>query len=163
MKLYYKNKTLCTESNYLLLVDASDEKKYDVKWRGLFLRYLQVMDSDKNELAQIRREKGLMPHYGVYINEEKIFDLKKEFHPLLPKHSIEGRGWQIQDKAMLHDYDVLENGAPALSVSQCYRDWGRSYEIQIADGVNELYAVCVALTIDVCMNGDNFMRPGKDT
>lgn len=163
MKLYYKNKTFCTEGNYLLLVDEHDEKKYDLKWAGFFSKYLLVMDADKNELARIKREKGMMPHYGVYISEEKIFDLKKEFRPLLPKHTIEGRGWQMRDKAMLHDYDVLENGATALSVSRCLRDWGDSYEIRIADGVNELYAVCVALAIDVCMNGEDFMLPGKDT
>ena len=159
MKLYYKLRPICTETNYLMLVDAQGQKKYALKWKGLLGRYLQVLDADKNELAQIRREKGLMPRYGVYIGEEKRFDIRKEFHPLLPRHVIEGQGWQMQDKAMLHDYDVLANGTWALTVQDCNMPWGNCYEIDIADNVSELYAVCVTLTLDVCINGQHFMRP----
>ena len=162
MKIYYKTKIFGTETNYLLLTDVQGKKLYDMKWKGLLGRYLQILDAEKNELAQIRREKGLLPHYGVYINEEKIFDIRKEFHPLLPKHVIEGQGWQMQDKLMLHEYDVLANGARALSVTDCHLPWGDTYEIDIADGINELYAVCVAVALDVCIDGQNFMRPSNN-
>ena len=159
MKLYYKNKPICTETNYLMVADAQGKKVYDLKWRGLLGRYLQVLDAEKNELAQIRREKGLLPHYSVYIGEEKFFDIRKEFHPILPKHVIEGKGWQMQNKLMLHEYDVLASGTRALTVTDCHMPWGHSYEIDIADGINELYAVCVAVTLDVCIDGQNFLRP----
>ena len=159
MKLYYANKSICTETNYLHLVDANGKRKYDMKWKGLFSRYLQVLDADKNELAQIKREKGMMPHYVIYINGEKQFDIQKEFHPLLPKHVLEGHGWQMQDKAMLHDYDVLVSGVRVLTVEDCEMPWGSCYQIDIAEGANQLYAVCVALAVDVCINGQNFMKP----
>ena len=158
MKFYYKRKFFGSEHNYLLLVNEQGEKKYDFKWRGLFVPYLQILDLEKHELARIKREKGLLPHYGVYIREEKVFDLKKEFHPLLPKHVLEGQGWTVKDKYMLHEYDALVNGNHAMTVQNCSMSWGESCEIDIAEGVNELYAICVSLAMDVCCNGQNFLK-----
>lgn len=102
-----------------------------------------------NEAAFIKQEVwSFLPRYYVFCGGEQVAEIKKEFSLIFPRYSIEGLGWEIEGKFMAHEYEIIQYGRSIVSIRKEWMTWGDSYELDIADPVDEIVALAVVLTID---------------
>jgi len=149
MKLYIKEKVFSWGDKFTVK-DEYGNDKYFVQGEVLsFGKKLHVYDVAGNEVAFIKQEVwSFLPRYYVFRGNQQIAEIKKEFSFLFPRYSIEGLGWQIEGKFMLHDYEITQNGRNIVTISKEWMTWGDSYELDIANPEDEIVALAVVLTID---------------
>ena len=132
------------------IYDENWERKYYVKGSSvLFSQKFEICDlSKKKVLVTIKNEpKSLVKkkHY-VYVGNEKVATLTKEFPSLTTKYIIEGLNWEKRG-VMRTSYEMLENGKRVFSMDTEGTDWGITPVLRIEDGVDELTALGVAMVI----------------
>ncbi len=49
-----------------------------------------------------------------------------------------------------HEYELIRGGAVVATVSKAWWSWTDSYGIDVADGEDDVLALCVAVVIDLC-------------
>ncbi len=54
----------------------------------------------------------------------------------------------VDDELWSHDYTITSNSGIVASISKAWFTWGDSYELDIADGADEISAVALVLAID---------------
>ena len=166
MKYYFKRKNLITnELNKYCLVDAAGNKVYDWKSSILLTKKIRIFDANKNEVAVVKQVlKSLMPKYQIFVNGEMVLEIKKEFHPLLAKYTLNGSGWEMDNQLMLFEYGMKKDGETVLTqreveehmFSQC-----QTYELDVNGYTNEVVAVAAAVAINFGIEGDKMdMRNG---
>ena len=149
MKLYIKEKVFSWGDKFTVK-DQLGNDKYIVEGEVLsWGKKLHVFDMMGNEIAFIKQEVwSFLPRYYVFCDGEQVAEIKKEFSFLFPRYSIEGLGWEIEGRFMLHEYEITQNGRTIVSISKEWMTWGDSYELDIANPADEIVALAVVLTID---------------
>ena len=105
-----------------------------------------------NEAAFIQQKVfSFLPRYFVYVGDEQVAEIVKEFSFLFPRYSIEGLGWDIEGRFMAHDYEITKSGYPIVTIRKEWMSWGDSYEVDIKNPQDEIIALAVVLTIDCVM------------
>ena len=61
---------------------------------------------------------------------------------------LHGLGWEVEGSFWEHDFEITENGRPVVSIHKQWMTWGDCYELDIADGADEIIALAVVLAID---------------
>lgn len=152
MKLYIKQKVFSWADKFTVM-DAYGNAKYYVEGE-LFSwgKKLHVYDTMGNEAAFIQQKVwSFLPRYQVFVNNYQVAEIVKEFTFLFPKYSIEGLGWDINGSFLAHDYQIMRNGFPIVSIHKEWMTWGDCYELDITNPNDEIVALAVVLTIDCVM------------
>lgn len=152
MKLYIKQKVF-TWGDKFTVKDINGDDRYFVEGEVFsWGKKLHVYDMNGNEAAFIQQKVlSFLPRYFVYVGDDQVAEIVKEFSFLFPRYSIEGLGWDIEGRFMAHDYEITQNGRPIVTISKEWMTWGDSYELDIADPQDEIVALAVVLTIDAVM------------
>ena len=149
MKLYIKQKVFSWVDTFTVK-DETGADKYVVE--GEFFSWgkkLHIYDMDGREAAFIRQQVfSFLPRYHVFCNGEEIAEIVKEFSFIFPRYSVEGLGWEIEGKIMAHDYQILEDGVPVVTITKEWMTWGDTYELDITNPSDEIMALAVVLAID---------------
>jgi uncharacterized protein YxjI len=150
MKLYIKQKVFSFRDKFSVL-DESGQERYFAKGKIFTLgKKLHICDSEGNEMAFIRQKlMTIMPKYTIEIGGN-AFELVKEFTLLNQSFYIKNTNCVIKGDFWSHEYEIFDSstGMPIARVSKKWLTWGDSYEIDIFDDRNELFALCVVLAID---------------
>ena len=156
MKLYIKEKVFSWGDKFTVK-DAYGEDKYIVEGEVFsWGKKLHVYDRSGREVAFIKQEVwSFLPRFYVFCADRQVAEIKKEFTFLFPRYTIEGLGWEIDGSFMAHDYQISKNGHNIVTISKEWMTWGDSYELDIADGVNEVTALAVVLAIDAVIESQN--------
>ncbi len=156
MKLYIKERVF-TWGDQFTVKDEHGSDKYIVEGEVFtWGKKLHVYDMDGNEVAFIKQEVwSFLPTYYVFCGDRQVAEIKKEFSFLFPRYSIEGLGWEIEGRFMAHDYEITKAGRSIVTISKEWMTWGDSYELTIADPVDEIVALAVVLTIDCVVESQN--------
>ena len=149
MKLYIKQKVFSWGDKFTVK-DVNGEDRYFVEGEIFsWGKKLHVYDMRGNEVAFIQQKLfSFLPRYFVYVGDEQVAEIGKEFTFFFPKYSIEGLGWDINGQFMAHDYEITQNGCPIVTIRKEWMTWGDTYELDIADPRDEIIALAVVLTID---------------
>ena len=156
MKLYIKQKVFSWGDKFTVK-DEKGHDRYFVEGEIFsFGRKLHVYDAHHAERAYIKQELlTWMPRYSVYTNGAQIAQVKREFTFFRPKYIIEGPGWDVEGDFFAHEYQISKSGRVIATISKEWMTWGDSYELDIADGVNEVTALAVVLAIDAVIESQN--------
>ena len=148
MKLYIKEKVFSWGEKFFVK-DALGEDKYTVEGPAFSIgKKLYIYDMFGRELAFIQQQLfTLMPRFLVTSGGSTV-QVKKEMSLFSPRYTIEGLGWEIQGNFWEHDYQIMQNGRPIITITKEWMTWGDSYELDIAPGADEIMALAVVLTID---------------
>ncbi len=161
MKLYFRKKTFSTNENILCLADAAGDLVYDWKTSVLITKKIRVFDAEKNEVAVIKQVlKSLMPKYQIFVGNEMVLEIKKEFHPILPKYTLSGQGWELENKLQIYEYGVKKGEEQILTagLSDDRPGWqSLVYEVEIPEPGNQLLAAAVAIAINLGIEGEKFL------
>ena len=152
MQLYMKQKIFSWKDKFSIQ-DALGEDKYYVEGKAISVgKKLHVYDAAGNELAFVKQKVvSFMPTFTVEIDGQDVAVIKKKFS-LKPKYVIEGPDWEVHGNFTGHDYDITENEKTIVSIHKKWMTWGDSFELDIADGSDEVLAVAVVLAIDAVMD-----------
>ena len=153
MKLYMKQKVFSIGDQFTIW-DANGNDRYYVQGEIFTLgKKLHVNDTSAREVAFVKRELfTILPTFHVYKNGTEIAKIYKELTLFKPRYFISGLGWDVDGHFLDHDYVISRNGRTIVRISKAWLSWGDSYEIDIADGVDESVALAVVLAIDCVLD-----------
>ncbi len=148
MKLYIKEKVFSWGEKFFVK-DALGNDKYVVEGPAFsFGKKLYVYDMLGRELAFIQQQLfTMLPRFLVTCGDTTV-QVKKEMSLFTPRYTIEGPNWEITGNFWEHNYQILQNGSPIVTITKEWMTWGDSYELDIRDPADEILALAVVLTID---------------
>lgn len=152
MNLYIKQR-LFTWGDKFAIYDENGNERYTVEGEVLtFGKKLHLYDLRGNELAYIEQQLlTFLPKYLIYMRDEAVAEVVKEFTFFHPEYTVNGPDWQVKGDFWDHDYDILDNGETVASVSKEWFTLGDAYEISFGSGADEILALAVVLVIDACL------------
>ena len=117
---------------------------------------LHVYDRFDREVAFIKQELFTwMPTYTVYVNQNEVAQIRREFSFFRPRYCVDGLGWDVEGSFWEHEYQITQNGRNIVSIEKEWMTWGDTYELSIADDADEIVALAVVLTIDCVVEQQN--------
>jgi uncharacterized protein YxjI len=156
MKLYIKQKVFSWGDKFTVKDQVGTDRYFVEGEVFSFGKKLHVYDAHHFERAYIKQELlTWMPRYSVYTNGAQIAQVKREFTFFRPKYTIDGPGWDVEGDFFAHEYQITQSGRLIATISKEWMTWGDSYELDIADGVNEITALAVVLAIDAVIESQN--------
>jgi uncharacterized protein YxjI len=156
MKLYIKQKVFSWGDKFTVMDQVGTDRYFVEGEVFSFGKKLHVYDAHHFERAYIKQELlTWMPRYSVYTNGAQIAQVKREFTFFRPKYTIDGPGWDVEGDFFAHEYQITKSGRTIATISKEWMTWGDSYELDIADGVNEITALAVVLAIDAVIESQN--------
>jgi len=153
MKLYMKQKVFSWKDKSTIK-DKNGNDRYFVEGEIFTLgKKLHITDANGNEVAFVRQKVlSFMPKFFVDVGGEEVAEIVKKFTFLKPKYLVNGLGWEVKGEFMAHDYAVEKDGTPVVVIHKKWMTWGDTFEIDVADGTNEVCALAVVLAIDAVMD-----------
>ena len=137
--------------------DLNGQPRYTVEGEVFsWGKKLHVYDRHGREVAFIKQELFTwMPRYKVYVNQNEIATIRREFSFFRPRYSVEGLGWDVEGNFWEHTYQITQNGRNVGSIEKEWLTWGDTYHLHIAENANEIMALAVVLTIDCMVEQQN--------
>lgn len=149
MILHMKQKVF-SWSDKFTIKDAMENDRYFVEGELFSWGHkLHVYNMQEQEVAFIKQEIfTLLPKFEVYIEDRLVVEVKKEFTFLTPKYTLEGTDWTVEGDFWAHSYEIASPSRSIAAVSKAYFTWGDSYQMDIADGADEILVIATILAID---------------
>lgn len=149
MKLLFKQRMFSWFDSYDVYNEES-EVLYIVKGELAWGHLLRIYDGNGNEVGMLK-EKVLtfLPKFEIYMGNQCIGSIKKEFTLFRPKFNIDFNGWQIRGDWFEWDYQILDsNDRLVATVSKELWNWTDTYTIDIVNEKDAVYALMIVLAID---------------
>lgn len=157
MKLLFKQRAFTWFDSYDIYNEA-EETVYIVKGQPAWGHCLKIFDPYGNEIGTLKqRIFTFLPKFEMYVGEDYVGCISREFSFLHPHYSIDCNGWQIDGNFLEWDYTICnENGQNIASVSKELFHWTDTYVMDVYDPLDALCALMVVLAIDAdkCSNGN---------
>jgi len=152
MKLYIKQKVFSWKDKFDIF-DENGNPKYYVEGEAFsFGKKLHVFNSLGSELAFIHQTVlSFKTRFSIACGGSDIAEVVKEITFFKPKFTVNGLNWNIIGDFWEHNYQIESNGRIIATIAKHWMTWGDTYEIDIADKENELYAICVVIVIDAIL------------
>ena len=123
---------------------------YTVKGQFSWGHCLKIFDADGYEVGTVKeRIFTFLPKFELFLGEEYIGCISKEFTLFRPVFTVDCNGWQVQGDFWEWDYQILTaQGLVAAAVSKQLLRWTDTYCIDVTDPRDALPALMVVLAID---------------
>lgn len=149
MKLLFKQRFFSWLDSYDIFNEAG-ETVYTVKGQLAWGHCLKIFDSQNREIGTVK-EKVLtwLPKFEMYIGQQYIGCIQKEFTFFRPKFHIDCNGWNVDGDWLEWEYTISgNNGQRIASVSKELWNWTDTYLIDIVNPEDALCALMLVLAID---------------
>ena len=155
MRLFLKQKVFSFKDKFSVY-DEHGNERYFVEGEFFSLgKKLHVTDRFGNEVAFIQQKLlSFLPKYYITIGGMQVAEVVKEFTFFKPSYAVKGPDWNVKGDFWDHDYDVFKGNRVVAAVNKEWFTWGDTYEINIADDVDEIMALSVVLVIDACLEAE---------
>ena len=111
---------------------------------------LKIFDAYGNELGKVKEEvlTFLVPKFQMYLGENHIGTIRKEFTFFRPKFTLDMNGWEVNGNWWEWDYEVHEGGRHVATVSKELFNWTDTYSIDVDRDEDSLIVLMIVLAID---------------
>lgn len=152
MKLYLKEKVF-SWSDYFTVKDEDGADRYYVKGEVFsWGKKLHIYDLNDREIVYIKQKMlSWMPQYEVYMDDQLVATVKKEFLLIFHRYRVYGVDWDVGGQFMAHEFEITQHGRPVAKISKEWMSWGDSYELDIVNPADALLSLAVVITIDCIM------------
>ena len=148
MKLLFKQRLFSWFDSYDIY-DEAGNTVYTVQGRLAWGHKLEISDAAGRYLGMVKEEVlTFLPRFDLYVGENCIGQIKKEFTFFKPAFRLDCNGWEVQGNFWEGDYQVLDGSREVMTVSKELFHWTDTYVIDVADQRDALYALMVVLAID---------------
>lgn len=149
MKLLFKQRFFSWLDSYDIYNESGDTV-YTVQGKLSWGHRLHVLDQTGRHIATLQ-EKVLtfLPKFDIYIGDNYVGCIRKEFSLFQPRFTVECNGWDIQGDFFQWDYEIVsQQGMVVATVSKELFRWTDTYVIDVKNPQNALLALMVVLAID---------------
>ncbi|MBQ2899307.1 MAG: LURP-one-related family protein [Oscillospiraceae bacterium] len=149
MKLLFKQRFFSWFDSYDIY-DESGKTVYTVEGQLSWGHCLKVFDSLGNEIGTVKeRVLTFLPKFEIYLGNDYIGCISKEFTFFKPAFDIDFNGWHIEGDFFEWDYSIIgSRGENIASVSKELWNWTDTYVIDINDPRDAVCALMLVLAID---------------
>ena len=151
MKLLFKQRFfswLCSYDIY----DENGNTVYTVEGQLSWGHCLKIFDRAGKEIGTVKERMQLfafVPRFDIYIKNDYIGTISKEFTFFKPVFNIDFNGWHIEGDLFEWDYSIIgPRGENIATVSKELWNWTDTYVIDINDPRDAIHALMLVLTID---------------
>lgn len=149
MKLIFKQRFFSWFDSYDIYSEQG-EVLYTVKGQLAWGHCLKIFSPDGTEIGTVKqRVLTLLPQFELYLGDEYIGCIRKEFSFLKPQFTIDYNGWDVTGDWLEWDYQILDTaGKTIASISKELLNWTDTYVIDVLDSRDALGALMLVLAID---------------
>jgi uncharacterized protein YxjI len=118
---------------------------------------LEIYDSSGRYLGRVSEKVlTLLPRFQLFIGEDYIGQITKEFSFFKPVFTLDMNGWEVRGDWFEWDYKVVDNrGRPIAAASKQLFNWTDTYTIDVADPRDALLSLMIVLAIDAAKCSSN--------
>lgn len=149
MKLLFKQRFFSWFDSYDIY-DESGNSYFTVNgklsWGHLFV----VSDRNGKHVGTLKEQVfRFLPHFNIYIGEQLIGEIVKEFSFFRPKFSMSFNDWEINGNWMEWDYEIRSKSKGLIAtISKELFHFTDHYVLNIVDVGNALNVLMITLAID---------------
>lgn len=149
MKLLFKQRFFSWLDSYDIY-DETGGVAFTVEGKLAWGHRLEILDAAGAPLGTVKEEiLTFLPRFALYLGEDYIGQIKKEFTFFKPVFTLDCNGWQVQGDLFEWDYDITDAyGAPVAHLSKELLHFTDTYVLDIEDPQNALLVLMIALAID---------------
>lgn len=149
MRLLFKQRLFSWFDSYDIFNEMG-ETVYTVKGELSWGHLLRIYDACGRPLGCVKQKIwSWLPQYEMYIGDECIGRIRKEFTFFRPRFTIDCNGWQVEGDWFEWDYTIQNaRGAQVARVSKELWKWTDTYVIDVDDPRDALCALMLVLAID---------------
>ena len=149
MRLIFKERLFSWFDSY----DVYNEYKetvFTVEGKFAWGKELHVNDAGGRHIATLKQKiMSFLPAYKLYVGNECVGTIKKEFTLFTPSFYIDCNDWQVEGNFLEWDYEVKDaNGGIVATISKKILNWTDTYVLDIYDDKDAVTVLMVALAID---------------
>lgn len=149
MKLLFKQRFFSWFDNYDIY-DENGNTVYSVEGQLAWGHCLKIFDTSGREIGMVKeRILTFLPKFEMYLYDDYIGCISKEFTLFKPAFNIDCNGWHVEGDFFEWDYRIIgSRGENIASVSKELFNWTDTYVIDINDPRDALCALMLVLAID---------------
>ncbi len=149
MKLLFKQRMFSWFDSYDIY-DEAGNTLYEVKGQLSWGHCLKIFDAAGRELGMVQqRVLTFLPAFDIYMHDEFVGSIKKEFTFFMPAYDIDFMGWHVEGDFLEWDYEITNGaGQCVATVSKQLFNWTDTYIIDVANPRDALAALMLVLAID---------------
>lgn len=156
MKLLFKQRFFSWFDSYDIF-DENENIIFTVEGKLSWGHKLHILDRHGLHIGTVK-EKVLtfLPKFELYENEQYIGEIKKEFTFFVPKFKLDFKGWHIEGDIFSWNYEMRnDSGSLVATAQKRLFNWTDTYEIDVFNERDSLYALMVVLAIDAAKCNQN--------
>ena len=149
MKLLFKQRFFSWFDSYDIY-DENGNTLYTVEGQLAWGHRLHILDASGKHVGTVQeRVFTFLPKFEMYIGEQYLGCIQKEFTFFVPSFNIDCNGWHVDGSFMEWDYTVADaNGTPVATIYKELFNWTDTYVIDVADPMYALQVLMLVLAID---------------
>lgn len=150
MKLLFKQRFFSWLDSYDIYNEAG-ETVYTVKGKPSWGHCLKIYDAAGNEVGTVKEPAVtfLLPKFDLYLGQQYLGRIRKEFTLFKPKFNIDFNGWHIDGDWLEWDYQILDaHDRNIATVSKELFNWTDTYVINVLNPQDALCTLMLVLAID---------------
>ena len=132
MRFFIKQKVMSLKDRFYVK-DEDGRDRYFVDGEFLaFAKKLRIYDENNNEVVYIEQKLwNFLPEFDLFMNNEKVATVKKEWAFFRNNYSIIGQDWHIEGSVTAHDYVIKKQDHVIADINKKWLSWGDAYEINL--------------------------------
>ncbi len=148
MKLLFKQRFFSWLDSYDIY-DENGNTVYTVEGKLSLGHCMHVYNVHHEHIATLKQELlTFMPRFSVYMQDEYVGSISREFTFFKPSYQIDYKGWSVQGDFMEWDYQIHDHAGVVAVVSKELFQWTDTYVIDVVDPDDDLAALMLVLAID---------------
>ena len=149
MKLLFKQRFFSWFDIYDIY-DEAGNTLFEVKGQLSWGHCLKIFDAIGKEVGTVQeRIFTFLPKFEIYLGDDYVGCISKEFSLFRPKFNIDYNGWHIEGDWFEWDYEIQDSSQRTIAtVSKEIFNWTDTYVIDVNDPDDAICALMLVLAID---------------
>ena len=149
MRLTFRQRIFSWLDSYDVF-DDSGNTVFSVKGQLSWGHCLKIFDASGSELGMVKeRILTLLPKFEVYLQNQYLGCIRKEFTFFVPKYDIDYNGWHVQGNFLEWDYRIMDaTGQLVAVISKELLHLTDTYVIDVVDSKDALIVLMFVLAMD---------------
>lgn len=149
MRMIFKQRIFSWFDSYDIY-DEYKETLFTVEGKFAWGKKLVIKNAEGEHIATLRQKTlSFRPAYLLYVGEEQVGVIRKDFSLFKPSFSIDCNGWEVDGDFFEWDYSVKNaEGGLVATIAKKIMNWSDTYVLDVCDDCDAVTVLMVALAID---------------
>lgn len=149
MRLLFKQRFFSWFDSYDIY-NETGQTVFTVRGQLSWGHCLKIFDACGNEIGTVKeRVLTWLPKFELYLGNQYVGCISKEFSFFRPRYNIDCNGWHIEGDFFEWDYNIVNPaGQRIATVSKELFQWTDTYVIDVQNPQDALCALMLVLAID---------------